>query len=326
MPDDSFELAFNAPATIAAGFTQVPNWILRHPDLGISDKLVYAALLSYAWNRTRRQTFAGQDTIAADIGVSVATVRRSMQALRKAGLLVSRRRMGKRSLHTLQWCQDAMAVISDSDDGHRAGEMTVIAPTRSPEEDEQEEDEDLRGGGTVVHAEVVSWQHVDEVIEHFNATKGSAHRTGPGRDKATSEAIRARLRDEAKLDGIDMALRRAKAIIDEKARQTIEPGTWDGVVFAPGQFKLSVLFRAKHWAEYLEEARSRKQNGKGPAIRQRSDLAAWAALKAKMDPCPYCWFNLQGLGGRCSRHAGEEDALGGRDNAPEGFWAPGWTP
>jgi hypothetical protein len=34
---------------LAKGFTLIPNYILRHPDLSRDAKLLYAILLSYAW-------------------------------------------------------------------------------------------------------------------------------------------------------------------------------------------------------------------------------------------------------------------------------------
>ncbi len=34
---------------LAAGFTQIPNLVLRRPDLSPGAKLTYMVLLSYAW-------------------------------------------------------------------------------------------------------------------------------------------------------------------------------------------------------------------------------------------------------------------------------------
>mgnify|MGYP001499253631 CR=1 FL=1 len=41
------------------GFTQLPNFILRNPDLSIGAKTTYALFLSYAWHN--QFCFPGQD-------------------------------------------------------------------------------------------------------------------------------------------------------------------------------------------------------------------------------------------------------------------------
>jgi hypothetical protein len=44
------------------GFTQVPNFILKNPDISNGAKTTYALFLSYAWHNS--PCFPGQDTLA----------------------------------------------------------------------------------------------------------------------------------------------------------------------------------------------------------------------------------------------------------------------
>lgn len=84
----------------AGGFTQVPNHLLNTKDLSAVAKLVYAKLLSYAWNNNR--VFPGQETMAEDIGSSKSTVNRGIQELEAKGwLAIQRRGQGKTNLYVL---------------------------------------------------------------------------------------------------------------------------------------------------------------------------------------------------------------------------------
>jgi hypothetical protein len=84
----------------AGGFTQVPNHLLNSKDLSPIAKLVYAKLLSYAWNNNR--VFPGQETMADDIGSSKSSVNRGIQELEDNGwLTIQRRGQGKTNLYVL---------------------------------------------------------------------------------------------------------------------------------------------------------------------------------------------------------------------------------
>ncbi len=86
----------------AGGFTQVPNILLNTPDLTANAKLVYAKLLSYAWNNNL--VFPGQERMAEEIGSSKSTVNRSIIELEKAGWLeIQRRGQGKTNLYILKF-------------------------------------------------------------------------------------------------------------------------------------------------------------------------------------------------------------------------------
>ena len=56
------------------GFTQLPNFILRNPDLSTNAKTTYALLLSYAWHNNL--CFPGQERLAEHMGTHVSTVSR----------------------------------------------------------------------------------------------------------------------------------------------------------------------------------------------------------------------------------------------------------
>lgn len=86
--------------TLRAGFTQIPNAILRRPDVSAGAKLTYMALLSYAWQQG--SCFPGQDRLAEDTGAGKRSVVRYLQELQVAGLLVVKRRgLGRTNIYTL---------------------------------------------------------------------------------------------------------------------------------------------------------------------------------------------------------------------------------
>lgn len=84
----------------AAGFTQVPNHILKSKDLSVGAKLTYAMLLSYAWHN--EYCFPGQDTLAEDIGVSRRSVVSFIKELQSFGLIdVKRSGFNRPNIYTL---------------------------------------------------------------------------------------------------------------------------------------------------------------------------------------------------------------------------------
>ncbi len=86
----------------AGGFTQIPNVLLQTPDLSNNAKVVYAQLLSYAWNNDR--CFPGQERMATDSGASKSTVNRAVIELERAGWLeIQRRGQGKTNVYTLKY-------------------------------------------------------------------------------------------------------------------------------------------------------------------------------------------------------------------------------
>lgn len=87
---------------VRGGFTQVPNFILRDPNLSIGAKVVYAMFLSYAWHND--SCFPGQERLAEDMGMSVSRVNKFIKALESAGLIViTRRGQGRTNLYTIKF-------------------------------------------------------------------------------------------------------------------------------------------------------------------------------------------------------------------------------
>jgi hypothetical protein len=75
---------------LAAGFTQIPNLVLRRSDLQPGAKLTYMVLLSYAWQKDH--AYPGQDRLAADMGVTERSIRTYLKELQESGLITIRRR------------------------------------------------------------------------------------------------------------------------------------------------------------------------------------------------------------------------------------------
>ena len=85
---------------LAKGFTIIPNIVFKRPDLSAYGKLIYMALLSYAWQQD--SCFPGQERLATELGLSVRTVRRAIRELQDCGLLrVTQRGQGKTNVYTL---------------------------------------------------------------------------------------------------------------------------------------------------------------------------------------------------------------------------------
>ena len=84
------------------GFTQVPNFILKNPDISIGAKTTYALFLSYAWHNNL--CFPGQDTLAKAIGMSIGSVNAFIKELQASGLIdITRRGQGKTNLYTINF-------------------------------------------------------------------------------------------------------------------------------------------------------------------------------------------------------------------------------
>ena len=82
------------------GFTQVPNAILRSPQLSVGAKLTYAMLLAYAWGNDF--CFPGQDRLAKDMGVSLRSANSHIKELERLGYVqITRRGLGKPNVYEL---------------------------------------------------------------------------------------------------------------------------------------------------------------------------------------------------------------------------------
>jgi len=86
-----------------AGYTLVPNFILYRTDLSAYAKLIYATILSYAWGQSKA-AFPGQERLAQDCGVGVATVKRYIRELiTKRCMTVLRRGQGRTNIYILHF-------------------------------------------------------------------------------------------------------------------------------------------------------------------------------------------------------------------------------
>ena len=86
----------------AGGFTQVPNILLKDTKLSAHSKIVYASLLSYAWNNSF--CYPGQERMATDIGTSQPTIARAIKELEQNGWLeIKRRGQGKTNVYVLKY-------------------------------------------------------------------------------------------------------------------------------------------------------------------------------------------------------------------------------
>jgi hypothetical protein len=84
------------------GFTQLPNFILRNPDISVGAKTVYALLLSYAWHNNL--CFPGQDRLAQDMGLTRPRVTQLLNELQEFQLIeIARRGQGKTNFYTINF-------------------------------------------------------------------------------------------------------------------------------------------------------------------------------------------------------------------------------
>lgn len=84
------------------GFTQVPNFLLTNSGLSCTAIVIYAKLLSYAWNNDR--VFPGQERMAEELGFSQSKVSKGLSELRTSGWLeINRRGLGKTNIYMLKY-------------------------------------------------------------------------------------------------------------------------------------------------------------------------------------------------------------------------------
>ena len=87
---------------LQGGFTQVPNFILKDPNISVGAKIAYAMFLSYAWHND--SCFPGQDRLAEDMGMSRSRVTEFVGELQRAGLVtIERRGQGKTNIYTVHF-------------------------------------------------------------------------------------------------------------------------------------------------------------------------------------------------------------------------------
>lgn len=78
-----------ADPTLQAGFTQIPNVILRDASLSASARLTYAMLQSFAWQAD--ECWVGQEKLGELVGVKERAIQNYLKELSAAGLVEIRR-------------------------------------------------------------------------------------------------------------------------------------------------------------------------------------------------------------------------------------------
>jgi hypothetical protein len=97
----NIELATNDPVA-RMGFTQVPNFILKHDELSLGAKVTYSMFLHYAWHND--SCFPGQERLAGDMGMSQSRVSEFIKELQQASLVeITRRGQGKTNLYKIKF-------------------------------------------------------------------------------------------------------------------------------------------------------------------------------------------------------------------------------
>ena len=99
LKERNIELDTLDPVT-RGGFTQVPNFILKDSRLAIGPKLTCAMFLSYAWHNDF--CFPGQQRLADDLGMGVASINRFVKELEQSALIeIERRGQGKTNIYKI---------------------------------------------------------------------------------------------------------------------------------------------------------------------------------------------------------------------------------
>ncbi|MBV9858879.1 MAG: helix-turn-helix domain-containing protein [Alphaproteobacteria bacterium] len=97
----NIQLATSDPVA-RGGFTQVPNFILRDPNISLGAKVAYSMFLHFAWNND--SCFPGQDRLAQHMGMSVSRVNEFIKELEAGGLIeITRRGQGRTNLYKINF-------------------------------------------------------------------------------------------------------------------------------------------------------------------------------------------------------------------------------
>jgi hypothetical protein len=141
-----------ANAALRGGFVLLPRAVLHAPRLSRDAKLLYAVLLSYAWQGG--SCFPGYQRLQADLGCGINQLTKYLRDLEGAGLITRRRRgLGKTTVYTLHDPPPPPRAEPDRPSTtpappliHRFGESRVtgtvkaVSPVRRHEQDSGEQD------------------------------------------------------------------------------------------------------------------------------------------------------------------------------------------
>lgn len=151
--------------SLAGGFIQLPRLVLRARNLSRDAKLLYALLLSYAWQEQR--CFPGYRRLCDEMGASENAVRKYMRELEACHLLRQKRRgLGKTNIYTLCDLRTAEIEVLEPQKQEvvsRTAETEVPEPAKT--EVELETDELETEGGELSKFRIESPRHffVDKV-------------------------------------------------------------------------------------------------------------------------------------------------------------------
>lgn len=102
MTDDKDIILRGADKATKGGFTQVPNFVLKSPDLSSGAKLVFTMLLTYAWQNN--YCFPGQDRLGEDLGHTRQWASKYLKELQEHGLVdIKKRGQGRPNVYTLNF-------------------------------------------------------------------------------------------------------------------------------------------------------------------------------------------------------------------------------
>jgi len=107
---------------LRAGFAALPYMVLRDTRLSVGARLAYAVLLMYAWQDGA--TFAGQQKMANDIGVSERQLRDYLKDLQSRGYIrIKRQGLNKPNLY---YILDVKTKLARRAKARRTGTMVPI--------------------------------------------------------------------------------------------------------------------------------------------------------------------------------------------------------
>jgi len=107
---------------LRAGFAALPYMVLRDTRLSVGARLAYAVLLMYAWQDGA--TFAGQQKMANDIGVSELQLRDYLKDLQSRGYIrIKRQGLNKPNLY---YILDVKTKLARRAKARRTGTMVPI--------------------------------------------------------------------------------------------------------------------------------------------------------------------------------------------------------
>jgi hypothetical protein len=101
------------------GFTQVPNVVLKHPNISFGAKVAFGVLLSYAWREDF--CFPAQDRLAKDLDCSVRQVQRLLTELKDHSFITWKQQgLNRPNIYYLlpisRWNKEKSAAIPDTTD------------------------------------------------------------------------------------------------------------------------------------------------------------------------------------------------------------------